>query len=339
MRSGLAAGGVTVTNRSVAKAATLAGLTGVASIALEEHPTGNTDAASSADIVLIGVKPAMVPDLLREIAPVLRPGTIVVSLAAGVTIATFESIRLIKKNLPGALTHLGLSNCSFGLSPYTRQVVNSVYLHYALEYGLDSAILHASKILPLAQIDEKGKELARRLLFDERVFDAAGNCVEDPLQMLIEHYADKKTEAKKKQSLGDTVEERLRQAIIQGRRETLIADRDFHRILPLLDRLRTLPTGYATRDVATPWTASYGLSQRERLQSATQESYHQALERLLRSRIIFRLEEQLEANVNNPGFIYEALKVYLMVGGRAPLDRQRGGGAWPAHLAAGPPLP
>lgn len=141
-------------------------------------------------------------------------------------LATFESIRLIKQNLPGALTHLGLSNCSFGLNPYTRQVLNSVYLHHAVEYGLDSAILHASKIMPLSSIDEKGKELCRRLLFDERVFDSAGNCIEDPLQMLIEHYADKKAESKKSQSLGDTVEERLKQAIIQGRRESLIADLD-----------------------------------------------------------------------------------------------------------------
>jgi pyrroline-5-carboxylate reductase len=65
---------------------------GVTSVALEASPTGNTDAAAAADVVLVGVKPAMVPDLLREIASVLRPGTIVVSLAAGVTIATFESI-------------------------------------------------------------------------------------------------------------------------------------------------------------------------------------------------------------------------------------------------------
>ncbi|HEY1066466.1 MAG TPA: homocysteine S-methyltransferase family protein, partial [Pirellulales bacterium] len=141
-------------------------------------------------------------------------------------LATFEAIRLIKQNLPGALTHVGLSNCSFGLAPYTRQVLNSMYLHYALEYGLDSAILHAAKIMPLASIDERGRELCRRLLFDERVFDAAGNCVEDPLQMLIEHYADKKSESKKGQSLGDTAEERLRQAIIQGRRESLVADLD-----------------------------------------------------------------------------------------------------------------
>jgi len=151
-------------------------------------------------------------------------------------IATFEAIRRIKKELPGALTHVGLSNCSFGLAPYTRQVLNSVYLHYALEYGLDSAILHAAKIMPLASIDEKGMELCRRLLFDERKFDASGNCVEDPLQMLIEHYADKKSESKKGQSLGETVEERLKQAIIQGRRESLIADLDLAREkIPPLD--------------------------------------------------------------------------------------------------------
>lgn len=91
-RSGLAAGGVTTTNRSLAKGSELDGLADVTSVALEASPTGNLDAAAAADIVLIGVKPAMVPDLLREIAPSLRPGGVVVSLAAGVTIATFEQI-------------------------------------------------------------------------------------------------------------------------------------------------------------------------------------------------------------------------------------------------------
>jgi len=92
VRSGLETGGVTVTNRTRAKADLLADLAGVSSIALEDHPDGNAQAAASARVVLVGVKPAMVPDLLREIAPHLTPGTIVVSLAAGVTIATFESI-------------------------------------------------------------------------------------------------------------------------------------------------------------------------------------------------------------------------------------------------------
>lgn len=93
---GLAASGVapavTATNRTAAKAAELAELRGVTSVALAEQPDGNRAAAAAADIVLIGVKPAMVPELLEEIAPVLREGAIVVSLAAGVPIATFTRI-------------------------------------------------------------------------------------------------------------------------------------------------------------------------------------------------------------------------------------------------------
>ncbi|GAA3215278.1 pyrroline-5-carboxylate reductase [Microbacterium terregens] len=92
VRSGIATGGVTVTNRTPGKAAALADLEGVTSVALEDRPNANAEAAASARIVLVGVKPAMVPDLLREIAPHLASGTIVVSLAAGVPIATFESI-------------------------------------------------------------------------------------------------------------------------------------------------------------------------------------------------------------------------------------------------------
>lgn len=90
--SGLLGAGAIATNRSVEKAEALAGLEGVRSIALEETPEGNTDAAAAADIVLVGVKPSMVPELLREIAPSLRPGAIVVSLAAGVTLDTFSQI-------------------------------------------------------------------------------------------------------------------------------------------------------------------------------------------------------------------------------------------------------
>jgi pyrroline-5-carboxylate reductase len=90
---GLVASGIApsivATNRSIEKAAELDGLAGVTSVALAQHPDGNAEAAASADIVLVGVKPAMVPDLLREIAPHLRPGAVVVSLAAGVTLATF----------------------------------------------------------------------------------------------------------------------------------------------------------------------------------------------------------------------------------------------------------
>ncbi len=85
-------GGITATNRTAEKAAELDGLDGVTSIALASSPQGNAQAVSAARIVLVGVKPAMVPDLLREIRPSLAPDAIVVSLAAGVTLATFSEI-------------------------------------------------------------------------------------------------------------------------------------------------------------------------------------------------------------------------------------------------------
>ncbi|TFV85276.1 pyrroline-5-carboxylate reductase [Microbacterium sp. dk485] len=91
VRSGLAPS-ITVTNRTAAKAGSLAALEGVTSLALEEDPQANAVAASSADVVLVGVKPAMVPDLLRAIAPHVREGALVVSLAAGVPLATFTRI-------------------------------------------------------------------------------------------------------------------------------------------------------------------------------------------------------------------------------------------------------
>ncbi|GAA1236580.1 pyrroline-5-carboxylate reductase [Microbacterium phyllosphaerae] len=82
-------GGITATNRTPEKAAAFADLDGVTSIALSEAADGNADAVSEARIVLIGVKPAMVPDLLREIGPHLADDAIVLSLAAGVTLQTF----------------------------------------------------------------------------------------------------------------------------------------------------------------------------------------------------------------------------------------------------------
>jgi len=83
-------GGITATNRTSARAAELEGLPGVRSIALEQQPDGNAVAAG-ARIVVVGVKPAMVPDLLDQIAPHLREDAIVVSIAAGVTLATFAA--------------------------------------------------------------------------------------------------------------------------------------------------------------------------------------------------------------------------------------------------------
>jgi 5-methyltetrahydrofolate--homocysteine methyltransferase len=81
---------------------------------------------------------------------------------------TVEAIRMIKHTWPRCFTSLGVSNVSFGLNPHSRHVLNSVFLHYACEAGLDMAIVHASKIMPLYRIDEKGRELATDLILDNR---------------------------------------------------------------------------------------------------------------------------------------------------------------------------
>src|SRR5581483_10267302 len=85
---------------------------------------------------------------------------------------TIEAIRLIKQAHPLCKTILGVSNISFGLNPHSRHVLNSVFLHYAIEAGLDMAIVHAAKIMPLHKIDERGRALAKQIVFDERVFES-----------------------------------------------------------------------------------------------------------------------------------------------------------------------
>lgn len=84
---------------------------------------------------------------------------------------TINAIREVKKIMPKAKTILGISNCSFGLNTKIRHVLNSVFLHYAIEAGLDMCIVHAGKIMPLYKINEKGRELCRELIYDERKFE------------------------------------------------------------------------------------------------------------------------------------------------------------------------
>jgi type VI secretion system protein ImpL len=119
-----------------------------------------------------------------------------------------------------------------------------------------------------------------------------------------------------------------------------VADRDFAKILPPLHALLMLPGGY--QDHATPVIsyAGFGLAQSPRLRSAAETAYQIGLERLLRPRLIYRLEEQLEANAHDPKFLYEALKVYLMLGGLKTVDRNLIIGwmerDWAENLYAGP---
>jgi 5-methyltetrahydrofolate--homocysteine methyltransferase len=86
-------------------------------------------------------------------------------------IETMDAIRMIKRELPGVHTILGVSNISFGLSPAARHVLNSVFLHEAIEAGLDMAIVHAGKIMPLYKIDERGRTLSHELIRDARRFE------------------------------------------------------------------------------------------------------------------------------------------------------------------------
>jgi len=79
---------------------------------------------------------------------------------------TLEGIRLVKEKFPNSFTTLGLSNISFGLAPYARKILNSVFLYHAVKTGLDSAIVNAKEIIPYGEIDEKEKKLAEDLIFN-----------------------------------------------------------------------------------------------------------------------------------------------------------------------------
>jgi 5-methyltetrahydrofolate--homocysteine methyltransferase len=128
---------------------------------------------------------------------------------------TIEGIRRIKKELPGCFTILGVSNISFGLNPASRVVLNSVFLHDAVEAGLDAAIVNASKIEPLNRIGEQELKVARDLIYDRREFDGEV-CTYDPLTKFTTLFENVKAKAAKKASKGATVEERLKNHIIDG---------------------------------------------------------------------------------------------------------------------------
>ncbi len=128
---------------------------------------------------------------------------------------TIEGIRRIKRELPGCFTILGVSNISFGLNPASRVVLNSVFLHDAVEAGLDAAIVNASKIEPLNRIGEKELAVARELIYDQRRFEG-DVCTYDPLTEFTKLFEGVKSKSREKASKGATVEERLKNHIIDG---------------------------------------------------------------------------------------------------------------------------
>lgn len=139
-------------------------------------------------------------------------------------IETIEAIREIAGRYPGVNFTLGISNVSFGLNPAARQVLNSVFLHECVQAGLTSAIVHASKILPMSKIPDEQREIALDLVYDRR---REGY---DPVQRFIEAFegvdAASARASRAEELAALPLEERLKRRIIDGERNGLEADLD-----------------------------------------------------------------------------------------------------------------
>ncbi|MET7497607.1 methionine synthase [Streptomyces sp900116325] len=139
-------------------------------------------------------------------------------------IATIGAIRELKRRHPDVQTTLGLSNISFGLNPAARVVLNSVFLDECVKAGLDSAIVHASKILPIARLEEEQVKVALDLIYDRR---AEGY---DPLQRLMELFEGVNMKSMKagkaEELLALPLDERLQRRIIDGEKNGLETDLD-----------------------------------------------------------------------------------------------------------------
>ncbi len=132
----------------------------------------------------------------------------------GAAVETIEGLRLIKKEIPGVKTLLGVSNASFGLLPAAREVVNSVFLYYATKAGLDLAIVNAEKLERFASIPEEERRLAENLLFDSNPATVAA---------ITEFY---RGVVRKEKKVDLPLDQRLARYIIDGSRDGLIADLD-----------------------------------------------------------------------------------------------------------------
>ena len=128
--------------------------------------------------------------------------------AAGVE--TLAALPLLKKKMPAAHTLLGVSNISYGLLPAARRIVNAVFLFHAVRHGLDAAIFHAARVLPLNRIPPAEIRLAEGLIFNRR---PAGR---DPLRAVLEHFSASKSRPSPQESGPATPEARLRAAVLNG---------------------------------------------------------------------------------------------------------------------------
>ncbi len=134
-------------------------------------------------------------------------------------VETLDGIRAIKRELPGVWTVLGVSNLSFGLATHSRSVLNSVFLHHAIEAGLDAAIINPSHVRPYYEISDEERELAEDLIFARRA---------DALPRYIAHYEEHTAEEEERGDPfeGLTTDQRIHAKILHRKREAVEDDID-----------------------------------------------------------------------------------------------------------------
>ena len=144
-------------------------------------------------------------------------------------IETINAIRALKAEYPEVQTTLGVSNVSFGLNPAARVVLNSVFLHECVNAGLDSAIVHPSKITPLSRIDERQREVALDLIYDRRRYEGE-TCIYDPLTEFLQLFEGVELAVSRNVRAAELaalpLTERLQRRIIDGEKVGLTDDLD-----------------------------------------------------------------------------------------------------------------
>jgi len=174
-------------------------------------------AATAIHDVAVGRYGLEASDLIFD--PLVLPLSTGMEESRGDGIETLEGTRRIKAELPGVFTIVGLSNVSFGLNAAARHVLNSMFLHELIEAGLDAAIVHAARIIPLSKIDERARGVCLDLIYDRRRDGY------DPLQELLAIFEGvSATATVTEDRSGWPVERRLEQRIIDGDRNGLEDD-------------------------------------------------------------------------------------------------------------------
>jgi 5-methyltetrahydrofolate--homocysteine methyltransferase len=163
-------------------------------------------------------------------------------------VETIEGIRLVKREIPGCFTTLGVSNLSFGVAPHARAALNSVFLYHAAQAGLDTAIINPAHVTPYAEIDAEQRALCEDLIFARR---------EDALARFIAYYEHTAAATENERSdptAGLSVDQRLHWKILHRKKEAVEAD------IELSVNQRLAPHGLALADAAAALRNEEGAS-------------------------------------------------------------------------------